>query len=68
MNVLLNGRSTPVDDAVSLAALLQSIGVDASRRGVAVAVNDDVVPRSAWAERRLAEADRVEVIQATVGG
>ena len=39
-----------------------------SPRGVAVAVNDAVVPRAEWPARQLREADRVTVIRATQGG
>jgi sulfur carrier protein len=38
------------------------------RKGVAIAINDEVVPRSAWSVRRLVENDRILVIQATQGG
>jgi sulfur carrier protein len=38
------------------------------RRGVAVAVNGEVVPRSAWPDRRLRDGDRVEVLTAAQGG
>ena len=47
--------------------LLVSLAL-AERRGLAVAVNDEVVPRGAWPKRALAEADHVLVIQATQGG
>jgi sulfur carrier protein len=40
----------------------------ATARGIAVAVNDEVVPRTAWPDRVLAEADRVEVLTAVQGG
>jgi sulfur carrier protein len=37
-------------------------------RGVAVAVNGEVVPRSAWANRYLEDGDAVEVLTAVQGG
>ncbi|MCI0686641.1 MAG: sulfur carrier protein ThiS [Sporichthyaceae bacterium] len=37
-------------------------------RGIAVAVNDEVVPRTAWPSTELTEADRVEVLTAVQGG
>ena len=40
----------------------------AAKRGVAVAVNGTVVPRSAWSEVDLADGDRVEVLTAAQGG
>jgi sulfur carrier protein len=65
MRVTVNGReesvsSLSVDDLVS--ALV------ATRRGVAVAVNGTVVPRSRWAEVALTEGDNVEVLTAAQGG
>jgi sulfur carrier protein len=39
-----------------------------STRRIAVAVNRDVVPRSAFDEHRLAEGDRVEILEAVGGG
>lgn len=36
--------------------------------GLAVAVNDEVVPRSAWAGTRLQPGDRVELLSAVQGG
>jgi sulfur carrier protein len=38
------------------------------RRRVAVAVNRDVVPRPAFAARRLAAGDRIEILEAVGGG
>jgi sulfur carrier protein len=50
-----------------LADLMAQLGM-AGRSGLAVAVNDRVVPRSRWAEQDLAPTDRVTVITATAGG
>ena len=44
----------------------QPAGLD--RRGVAVAVDAEVVPRSEWARRRLDDGARVEVLTAMQGG
>ena len=51
---------TSVDDVV----VAQGNG----RRGIAVAVNAEVVPRSRWTDRQLAEDDRVEILTAAQGG
>ena len=40
----------------------------AERRGVAVAVDGEVVPRSAWDATTLADGQRVEVVGAIQGG
>ena len=67
MQILLNDQPREVAPRATLAALLAELGL-AERKGVAVAVNDAVVPRSVWAQRPLAEGERVLVIRATQGG
>ncbi|WP_205857256.1 sulfur carrier protein ThiS [Phytoactinopolyspora endophytica] len=37
-------------------------------RGIAVALNDDVVPRSSWAMTTVNTGDQVEILTATQGG
>ncbi|MDD2764476.1 MAG: sulfur carrier protein ThiS [Opitutaceae bacterium] len=65
--IFLNDRPRLLSGPTSLLMLLDQLGL-AARKGVAVAVNDAVVPRTAWPACVLADADRVLVIQATQGG
>ena len=67
MNIQVNDQPQTVAEAATLTDLLAALG-HAGRKGIAVAVNDAVVARSAWPACRLAEGDRVLVIQATQGG
>jgi sulfur carrier protein len=67
MKLVLNGK--PYESgrpAATVADLLDDLRLAGNR--VAVAVNDEIVPRARHAERRLAEGDRVEVIHAVAGG
>jgi sulfur carrier protein len=64
----LNGTPTRGRDGATLAELLAALGVEPRARGVAVAVNGQVVPRSAWEDRRVADGDRVEALTAMQGG
>lgn len=66
MQITFNDQPKIVAAGATLADFLAPLGLAA--RGIAVAVNDSVVARSTWPERRLAEGDRVLVIQATQGG
>ncbi len=68
MKVRVNGREREVIERATVADLLADLGLAASEEGVAVAVNDEVVPRRQWREHRLAETDAVEVVQAVQGG
>lgn len=72
MTVVVNGvdrdlaAETTVADVV---ALLRGPGSATSPvTGTAVALNETVVPRSAWAATRLGAGDRVEVLVAVQGG
>lgn len=65
--ILVNDQPWPLAAATSLEALLAGLG-HARTRGVAAAVNGEVVPRTAWESRMLAGGDRVLVIRATQGG
>ena len=67
MTIRVNDQARRVAPSATLHDLLHELAL-AERRGVAVAVNDTVVPRAEWPARALAEADRVLVIQAAQGG
>ena len=66
MRLTVNGRSLEADRELSVQTLVESL--TEARRGVAVAVNGEVVPRSTWAAVPLAEGDAVEVLTAAQGG
>ena len=66
--VLVNGEKRVVEDGTTIAALVESLGVSPGARGVAVALEAEVVPRGEWAGRVLAEGAQVEVVTAIQGG
>ena len=66
MELYLNGEIRQVDDGLSVAALVDALGL--SQQRLAVEVNRGIVPRSRHAEHRLQAGDRVEIIQAMGGG
>jgi len=66
MRLTVNGQGFDADRELSVEALVDTL--TSARRGVAVAVNGEVVPRSTWAAVPLAEGDSVEVLTATQGG
>jgi sulfur carrier protein len=67
MNLRVNDQPRRVAPGATLLDLLRELAL-AERKGVAVAVNDTVVPRATWPTHALADSDRVLVIQATQGG
>lgn len=68
MIIILNGERADLPDDMSLAGLLVRSGVDPQRRGVALAMNGEVVPRSRWDDQPLTDGDVIELLTATQGG
>jgi len=66
--IVLNGQLADVRGGETVAAVLAHLGLDANARGVAVAVDGEVVPRAEWAARVVGEEARVEVLTAMQGG
>ncbi len=64
--VSVNGEARAVVAGTALDALVAT--VTPARSGVAVAVNESVVPRGRWAATTLGEGDRVEILTAVQGG
>jgi sulfur carrier protein len=67
MTIHVNDQPRALAAGTQLADLLRELGL-AERKGVAIAINDEVVPRSTWPTRALADGERILVIQATQGG
>jgi sulfur carrier protein len=66
--VHVNGEPTELAEDATVADVLERLDVERPRRGLAVAVDAEVVPRSEWDARSLAAGDRVEVLNAIQGG
>lgn len=63
MHLTVNDEGRQFPDGSTVADI-----VGGATRGVAVAVNQAVVPRSAWRAATLNEGDRIEILQARQGG
>jgi sulfur carrier protein len=66
IDLILNGERCRLEEGVTIGAVVDDLGL--GRRGVAVAVNEQVVPRSSWDGTALSSADRVEILTAVQGG
>jgi sulfur carrier protein len=67
VRIELNGEAIELTAGASVAQAVDSLGADTAR-GVAVAVDGEVVPRSEWDATALSEGQQVEVLQAVQGG
>ncbi|MBI1909059.1 MAG: sulfur carrier protein ThiS [Deltaproteobacteria bacterium] len=64
--VLLNGQKEILAESISLTELLGRFSLPTE--ATAIAVNDEVIPRSLWNEVQIRENDSVEIIRAVGGG
>ena len=68
MRIELNGEGAILPNTATVEDAVRATGIDDGERGVAVAVNGEVVPRGEWPGRSLREGQSVEVVVAIQGG
>jgi sulfur carrier protein len=68
MRVLLNGSPSDLPDGATIRAAVEALDLPAAGRGVAVAVDAEVVPRTEWDTHELTDGARVEILRAIQGG
>jgi len=66
VQVTVNGRDVEFATDLPLSTLVGAV-VEA-RSGIAVALNNEVVPRSLWATTSVTDGDRIEIVTAVQGG
>lgn len=66
MEILLNNQPKQIPEQ-SVQQLLNDM-VGEKQKGIAVAINNTVVPRTAWSQCFISERDSVLIIKATQGG
>lgn len=68
MRILLNGEARELDAGTTVEQIINRLELAPGARGIAVALDGEVVPRGAWAATALSEGARVEVVAAVQGG
>ncbi len=68
VSVNVNGEPRELMAGATVASLLELLAVSPDARGMAVALDGEVVTRSRWAETELREGARIEVVAAIGGG
>jgi thiamine biosynthesis protein ThiS len=66
MKLQINGATRDFSSPLSLASLVEQLGMKQDR--VAVELNRNIVPREQWAETPLGEGDRLEIVHFVGGG
>jgi sulfur carrier protein len=68
MIIELNGRELELPDGATVADAARAAGIEPERRGVAIALDGEVVPGGRLDATRLDAGQRVEVVEAIGGG
>ena len=66
MLIMVNGAERELPDGATVADALAALG--APDKGIAVALDGEVVPRASWSATVLSEGGAVEVLTAVQGG
>jgi sulfur carrier protein len=66
--VTLNGERRELGDRATIEAAVHAAGAPDDGRGVAVALDGEVVPRGEWATTEVRDGQEVEVLRAVQGG
>ena len=68
VSVTINGQDRQLPDGATVASVIDALDNAPHGRGVAVAVEGEVVPRAQWPRTELREGANVEVVVAVQGG
>lgn len=68
MRVSVNGEERELDASATVLSVLEALDVEGGTRGVAVALDAEVVPRGEWGSTKIENGARIEVLRAIQGG
>ena len=67
MTVFINKKETQLADKTDIPAMLQLSGIE-NIKGIAIAINNEVIPKNNWSDYLLKDQDKITIITATAGG
>ncbi len=67
MQISINNQSYTFDEPVSLEHAVESLSLE-DTTGIALALNEEIIPRSQWSETILTNEDKIIIIGAVAGG
>ena len=67
MKVRIGNSEIEIKSGTSLIETLEGVGIS-DQNGVAIAINNIVIPKSGWVAHQLEDGDQITVIKATAGG
>jgi sulfur carrier protein len=66
--VMVNGERRELPSSATVASVIELLDVGDGARGVAVALNGEVVTRARWPQTELHDGARIEIVAAIQGG
>ena len=66
IDIFLNGSAHLIPETTTVDELIESLGL--SKKGIALAINSEVIPKSNWKEGQLLSQDKVELLTIVQGG
>ena len=63
--IVLNGRAETLEDGLTVAALLERLGIDGK---IAVEINREILPRQRFSRCTINDGDVIEIVHAIGGG
>jgi len=66
--IIVNGEEREIEKELTVMELLALMDVKFREIGLAVAINEEVVPKSEYRTRKVKEGDRIEIVQLVGGG
>lgn len=68
MNIKINGEELTISENISLYDFVLMRSNNSEPKGVAVALNETIVPKSKWKDTLVNENDNIEIVHAVQGG
>ena len=66
MDIMLNGKIQAVDDDITVQSLIESLPL--KNRALVVELNEAVLDKTCFATTKLAQSDKIEILQFVGGG
>ena len=67
MVVQINSEEHQLEQSVSLMSMLERLELN-NKKGIAIALNEEVIPKAQWESIELSDNDKILIIKATQGG
>ena len=68
MTLIVNGKEKTFERSLTLQTLMSQLDLQTDRKGVALCLNMQVIPKESWERTELSDGDKVEIVIAAPGG